>query len=448
MPFKYEYYSDDSEEQDRRQTKRRKLQHVHTTKATCLEDGDQVELVDALKDEVHKEDDISEIKAKYREDIDNARAKLRKSRLRTQRARKAIRDAGGAEFDSLLCVGDSLSYILTFLDIFSIGRCEKTCKAMKTASVPAWAFCDRQIIDRRYLSPFGDTIRDRTLRFCLASEYAKRAENEIGKHQVETYEEVCKEYTKPNECNYCVKLEADWQIRQKEDGTYDYDYSDEEKDDDVCCYPDKLNKDVINKPDTFDIFMRVSSQSTPGKPLFEGFIPQEQVRTITRKNGTIGLDINFKGMKFPNWPDMERSLFLDIQKDKTEWLRLTSSIPHITLLAMAKKLPDKIRSVESLSSSLMGCFGYCNCKEMDEFDDEFHDDWGDTVPTHYDGFGFEDDIYYVRVGSVTTRIPHYEGDCPCRYMYFLWNKDNTFAGLRIEDGYLPGEITGGYNPFY
>ena len=45
MPFKYEYYSDDSEEQDRRQTKRRKLQHVHTTKATCLEDGDQVELV-------------------------------------------------------------------------------------------------------------------------------------------------------------------------------------------------------------------------------------------------------------------------------------------------------------------------------------------------------------------------------------------------------------------
>ena len=453
MPYKYEYYSDDNEEKDRRQSKRRKLEHIHATKATCLEDEDQLALVDALEDEVQKEDVIKKIKAKYEKDIEKARSQLRESKRQTEQIRKAIRDGEGAEFDSLLSVGDSLSHILSFLDISSIGKCEETCKEMKKLAGPAWALYDKQI-DQRYISPLGDTVRDRTLRFCLASEYARRAESEIEKHQMEGHEQVCgnREHIgkKPNECNYCGKMEANWQIEAKEEGYYEYDYSDGNEDigdDDSCCFPDTLNQDAIRKPEAFDIFMRVTNRQS--EILFEGFVPQEQLRTVTRKNGTVGLEINFRGMKFPNWPDMERSLSLHVEKDRKEWLKSTSTIPHITLLAMSKTSPTKIPSVNSLSSTLLGCFGYCDLTEMDEFDGEY--DPEDGIITYYEGYGFVQDKYHIRVGSITAKHPHLEEHtAPCRYLYLLWGKEanGNFAGIRIEDGLMPVHYTRDWNRFY
>ena len=341
-----------------------------------------------------------------------------------------------------------MPYILTFLDIFSIGRCEKACKGMKDASDPAWMRYDK-LIGSPYTSPIGDTIRDRTLRFYLASEYAKRAESESERHSMESYHRVCEDDEKPNDCGYCGRMEARWQIDKKERREYIYDYSDEEEDegdDDSCCFPDELNQTVIKEPERFDIFMRAASS----KVLFEGFIPQEQVKTVTRRNGTIGLDINFRGMKFPNWPDMERSLSLDLQNDKIEWLESTSSIPRITILAMRKTLPSKIRSVKSLGPSLMGCFGHCNLKELDELDHDYlnHFDGSGDIPTNYEGFGFEGDIYHVRVGSVTPRNVHNENGLPCRYMYLVWKKEakSKFAGLRIEDGHDASSYSG-YDSF-
>jgi hypothetical protein len=199
--------------------------------------------------------------------------------------------------------------------------------------------------------------------------------------------------------------------------------------------------------------MRVTSQKNIGKVLFEGFIPQEQVKTVTRRNGTTGLDINFHGMKFPNWPAMERSLSLDLQEDKTEWLKSTSSIPNITLLAMRKTLSSISGNIKSRSPSLMGCFGHCNVKELDELDDEYHEllgDPGDPEPTNYAGFGFEDDIYHVRVGSITPMDVHSESTYSlCRYMYLVWSKDakSKFGGLRVEDAKLP-DFYSDSNHFY
>ena len=440
MPFKYE----DSEDQDHRRNKRQKIQsiqHIRSTKAACLEEERQADLVDALEDEVRNEGAISAIVAKYDKDIAEARAKLRESRRRIQRVRKGIRDAGGAEFDSLLSVGDSVSRIITFLDFASIGRCEQTSKSMKIASEFAW-----KQIGPRYTSTFGDSAREKTARFGLASLYARRAESQINKHQMEGHEKVCWDYKKPNECDYCGKLKARWQIDDKEEGDYKYDDPDEEwdqGDDDSCCFPDTLNKSAIKPPERFEMFMRVTDSKVllESKVLFEGFIPQEQVKSVTRRNGKVGLDINFRGMEFPKWQDMEQSLSLDIQKDKEEWLNGTSHIPCITLLAIPKKLPEKMTSVKSLSTALVGCFGHANVKEIDELDH----DYGDAIP-NFAGFEFENDIYRIRVGSVAASNPHTERDDPCRYMYLAWSKENgvtngKFAGLRVEDWQLPTDIS-------
>jgi hypothetical protein len=271
---------------------------------------------------------------------------------------------------------------------------------------------------------------------------------------MEGHEEVCYDEKKPNDCNYCGKMEADWQVDEKESGTYAYDDSDEEwdqGDDDSCCFPDKLNKRSIKSPERFEMFMRVteSKDSPDSKVLFEGFIPQEQVRSVARRNGNVGLDINFRGMEFPKWHEMDRSLFLDIQKDRLEWLKSTSHIPYITLLAMPKKLDyKKMSSVNSLSTALVGCFGRANLKESDELDDDHEEGL-----THFDGFDFDNDIYHIRFGSVAAANPHTGGpgeEYPCRYMYLAWSKESVqFAGIRIEDWNCPTAIDSyGVNSFY
>ena len=464
MPLKHEV----SEDQNDRRNKRQKIQHIRSTKAACLEEERQADLVDAIEEEVRNEDatsdiagkyekvmmeiearhekevneikakhekEITEINAKYDTHINEARAKLSESRRRTQRVRKGIRDAGGAEFDSLLRIGDdSLSRILTYLDMVSIGRCDKTCKSMKLASKSAWHSLEKQI-DLRYASSFGDSAKEKFLRFFLASKFARRAESQSNKHQIEGHEEVCMHQKKPHECNYCGKMNAGWQIEEKEDGDYEYDDPDEEwdeGDDDSCCFPDTLNKTAIKSPERFEMFMRVtdSKVSRESKVLFEGFIPQEQVRTVTRRNGKVGLDINFRGMEFPKWQDMERSLSLDIQKGMQEWLKL-SHVPYITLLAVPKQ---GNMTVNSLSSALMGCFGHANTTIEDEL--------GEDEISNFEGFGFENDIYHVRVGSVTAAHPHEEREDPCRYMFLASSKDNgLFAGLRIEGGPCPDDIS-------
>ena len=304
------------------------------------------------------------------------------------------------------------------------------------------------------VGPIPDAVRERALRFCLASEYARRAQSGIKTHSMEKYERVClwccySETKKPKEFGYCGKMEAEWQIEDKRTGSYMCDYSDDEEDigdDDSCCFPDSLNEDVMNNPGRCDIFMRVTS-GTDEQTLFEGFVPQEHVKKITRNNGNVGLDINFREIELRNWPEMQRALNLDIERDRKEWLKVTSDIPIITLLAIPKRLPSKEISLNSLSLALIGCFGHASVKELDEFDEDFDEDW----QTHFEGFGFEDDNYYVRVGSVIPRTPHVEKDPPCRYLYLVWSKEkkSNFAGLRIEDGMYPRNYTGrGYSPFW
>ena len=76
-------------------------------------DDRQAELITAVKEEARLE------------------SKLANARARTKEARKRLRDAGEAEFDSLLYVGkDSLSHVLKFLDIKMLGRWSRLAKPL------------------------------------------------------------------------------------------------------------------------------------------------------------------------------------------------------------------------------------------------------------------------------------------------------------------------------
>ena len=84
-------------------------------------DDIQAELAAALKEKEKLTKELALLKQKMAE---NSR-RTNDARKRTLEARKSIRAAGGAEFDSLLYVGrDSLSHVLKFLDIKSLGRAD------------------------------------------------------------------------------------------------------------------------------------------------------------------------------------------------------------------------------------------------------------------------------------------------------------------------------------
>ena len=61
MPLKHEV----SEDQNDRRNKRQKIQHIRSTKAACLEEERQADLVDAIEEEVRNEDATSDIAGKY-----------------------------------------------------------------------------------------------------------------------------------------------------------------------------------------------------------------------------------------------------------------------------------------------------------------------------------------------------------------------------------------------
>ena len=192
------------------------------------------------------------------------------------------------------------------------------------------------------------------------------------------------------------------------------------------------------------MFIRVN-QANGGKLFFEGFIPSDHVKVKPRENRvndegtTPTLAINFLGLDFPNWPDMNRCLSLDPAKNQKEWQKLSRNMFYdggdwknallTTIIAVEKGKP--VRAMKEMKPGLLAAFCKYSCNE-DEVDDG-----GDP----YYPFEHFEERHHFRVEGCIPACPHLEKNPEddwdaCRYLWFAWSKSEPgkFAGILIEDG--------------
>lgn len=424
---------DDLPALDDQESKRQKMTEAEAV-ATSPDDR-QVALADAIQKEGQINEEIAEITRQYKCDIALANSKLIAAKRKTEKARTAIRSAGEAEYDSLLSLEmDSITHMLGYLDIQSLGRCEVASRQLRQAATPAWEVHAGPPQNRSVASD----ERERVRRFHLASMYAHMCEPWIEKHNDYDYNHTAdrKVYDKYNR-GYCRKFDPEGQF-------YDSEGEEIPHDDYKCCFPGDLETEIFERPQDFEVFIRVR-RAYHGEAFFEGFIPSDHVQVEPRENrnndnGTLPtLAINFLGLDFPNWPGMNRCLSLDPQKNKEEWQKLSRNMFHdegygllTTIIAVEKGKP--LRAVEELKQGTFGGLLAAFC-EYSRNNDAV-DNGGDPV------YPFEhfEERHHFRVEGCIPVCLHYDiFHLPweeCRYLWFAWSKSDPgkFGGILIADG--------------
>ena len=173
--------------------------------------------------------------------------------------RHRIRSSGNYEPDSLLylCNGEDdnhhiLSYIMKYLPIEDVGRCEIVCTTLKRQAKNYWdmKLNDSNINNHPTLrSPSAQSSRDVVIRYQLASSLAKRIGNmkdSISKHLVVLY------------CNRYERTMSDVRVDDHCEG---------------CDFPD-LNFDPLRRDtrDEYEFFVRFC-RTRDNTLLAEGFLP-------------------------------------------------------------------------------------------------------------------------------------------------------------------------------
>ena len=194
--------------------------------------------------------------------------------------RRRIRSSGNYEPDSLLylCDGDDnhiLSYIMKYLTIEDVGRCEIVCQTLKLQAKHYW---DMKLIDANLnnhptlRSPSAKCSRDVVIRYQLASSLAKRIgdmKDSISKHLV-----------------------------VKDFNRYERTISDERVDDHCkgCNFPD-LNFDPLRREtrDEYELFVRFC-RTSDSTLLAEGFLPYD--------SDMDDIKLQLRNEDFTNWPQL------------------------------------------------------------------------------------------------------------------------------------------------
>ena len=419
------------------QKKKKKKKKKKAEAAAALSPDHQVALTDAIQKEGEIRNEIKEITRKYKRDIALANSKLRATKRKIEKARIAIRSSGEAEYDSLLSLKmDSITHMLGYLDIRSLGRCEVASRRLKQAAAPAWEAQDKRVGPPQNRSAESDE-RTRAIRFHLASKYAQMCEPWIKKHNDYDYNNIDYRYAHSND-GYCKQYDP-------------YEHSDESDEEEVayddagCCFPDELNSDIFKRSQDFEVFIRVT-QANGGNLYFEGFIPSDHIKVEPRENrendpgDTPTLAINFLGLNFPNWPGMNRCLSLNPIQNREEWLPLSQDMFHYgddgrgiamdalmtTIIAIEKGKP--VRTIKEMKLGLLAAF----CEYQRNEDEVYIDGTPYDIP-----FEYVEIRHYFRVEGRIPASPHDGPDADaCRFLWFAWSKSDPgkFAGLLIEDG--------------
>ena len=372
-----------------------KRQKVDSDTCNSSPDDRHSALVSALEDEDRLRDELAAIQRKLQNELAEARS-------RTQEARKSIRAAGEAEFDSLLFIGpDSLSHVLTFLDLIGLGRCERVCKVIKTAAKLAWESYEERHVGRN-VSAISD-VRVRANRLFRARQYASEVEMNMSDHDHREYvRAVASDGDGHHDFDCCTKLLHNLGMEEEY-------WS--------CCYPDGL-KDllVFNRP--YELYMRISPYYGTNH-VFEGFISSNHITTSEHRQEGKGptLSINFRGLDFRRWPEMQNNLSRNKgngegQPDIFQW----GSLLSVSLIALRKDL--RIKSTASLKSGLV---------------------WANHVSKAHNPLVYDDAGFHVCAESRVPRCPHNETtyDLDCRFARLVQSKSGDFVGWKINDEISP-----------
>lgn len=328
-------------------------------------------------------------------------AELATARARTKEARKRLRDAGEAEFDSLLFVGkDSLSHVLKFLDIKMLGRCEQTCKAVRSAADVAWKYYEEDHIGQLNTSKTCDDVRTRVNRFCMASSFVARVEEKNIWHGMEDYIRADRLGEKDN---YCSRIFSSKSIIQS------------------CPFPDELDDRLMDYPANMELFMRIRGSYPEKEILFEGFVPASNIESERRDEGNINrtLSINFRGLDFSRWPQMNCILSFQGDKANKQWERLNDDSLDIDAALIALPNSEKILSNRPLRAGLL-----CSNSSFEMWPE-------------YDDKRFE----ACAEGCVATCPHHLVSNVifnSCRFIRLVRDiSGGDFVGWKVEDGEPP-----------
>ena len=335
--------------------------------------------------------------------------KLAEARARTVEARKCIRAAGEAEFDSLLVVGpDSLSHVLRFLDLIGLGRCERVCKVIKNAAKLAWESYEERRVGTN-ISSIKD-VRVRANRLFRARRYVQEVENIMKDHDHREYVRAVSSdgigYDYDYDC--CTKLLHNLGMEINEYHKYE-----------PCCYPDEL-KDLLTFQRPYELYMSIVSDY-PTTAFFEGFVASNHISHGSREAGKgPTLSINFRGLEFRRWPAMQDHL--SDQTSNGERQVGIFEVGHrlrVTLVALPKD--SRIKYATSLKSGLV-CANYDFMKPKT------------GKPLVYDDAGF-----HVCAESRVPRCPHFETtyEFDCRFARLVQSKSGDFVGWKIDDERSP-----------
>ena len=338
-------------------------------------------------------------------DEDRLQRKLTEARARTKEARQCIRAAGEAEFDSLLFIGpDSLSHVLRFVSIQSLGRCERVCKVIKTAAKLAWESYEERHVGRN-ISSISD-VRVRTNRLFMAREYAEEVEISMVEHDHRKYVDAVSQADRryyDHECCSTLQrnlgMEGDWDVPP-------------------CCYPDEL-KDLLTFSLPYELHMRIISHyQLPTPVLFEGIVASNHISYGSSREAGKGptLFINFRGLDFRRWPEMQDHL--SDQTGKEGLFELGHSLT-VTLVALPKD--SRIYYATSLRPGLV-CANY-----------------GVMKPETGKPLVYDDSEFHVCAESLVPRCPHFETtyEFDCRFARLVQSKSGDFVGWKIDDERSP-----------
>ena len=332
------------------------------------------------------------------EEEDRLRGELAKAQSRTEEARKCIRAAGEAEFDSLLFIGpDSLSYVLTFLGIQSLGRCEQVCKPIKLAAKLAWEAYEERHVGRN-VSAISD-VRVRANRLFMAHQYAKQVESQIYMHDHDEYIRVLESNDTDGYCRHLLSNPL-WE---------------------TCCFPDEFENlvSIMMVPEAYEFYMRISGGTFESRFGFDGVVSTNHFSLERGEEGmTPTLSINFRGLDFRRWPSMHERLSADSgDAERQSGIFDLEGSMSVTLVAMPIST-SRIERSESLRSGLV-CANH-----------------GFMKPRVGRPLVYGDARFHVCAESRAPRCPHMDDwhhMNQCRCLRLVQSKSGDFVGWKIDD---------------
>lgn len=285
--------------------------------------------------------------------------------------------------------------VLKCLDIQSLGRCEQTCKTIRSAADVAWKYYEEEHIGQLNTSKTSADVRTRVNRFCMASSFVEeRVEVRNAWHGREAY---IRAYQLEEGENYCSRLFMDQWERNNHKSS--------------CPFPDEFNDLFLEHPGQFELFMCMSSYAYSGSMiLFEGFVPTSNIESERKaEDRSPTLSIDFRGLDFRRWSQMNDLLYLHGDKASKMWKDL--SIDGLSMRATLIARP--------LRAGLV-C-AYFLFENWPEHDDEQFEVCAEG-----------------HVATCPHRFVYKVGPNSCRII--LLARDNAgdgFVGWKIEDGKSP-----------